>query len=80
MTDALLVVDVVNTFHHDDGEALLTSFRARLAAMVAVLRNARNDGRPPIVYINDAVGDWRGRVGGVHVVSSLDQAWLGARA
>jgi nicotinamidase-related amidase len=60
LTDALLVVDVVNTFHHDDGEALLASFRARLPAMVAVLRSAREDGRPPIVYINDAFGDWRG--------------------
>jgi hypothetical protein len=37
LTETLLVVDVVDTFHHDDGEALLTSFKSRLPAMVALL-------------------------------------------
>jgi len=30
MRDVLVVVDVINTFAHDDGGALLASFRDRL--------------------------------------------------
>ncbi len=60
MNDVLLVVDVVNTFDHEDGETLLASFRARLPAMVDTLKEAREDELLPIVYANDAFGDWRG--------------------
>jgi hypothetical protein len=39
--DVLLLVDVVNDFEHDDGDALLTSFRARHATLVGALDRAR---------------------------------------
>jgi nicotinamidase-related amidase len=60
LNDVLLVVDVVNTFDHEDGTALLASFRARLPAMVDTLEQARKDELLPVVYVNDAFGDWRG--------------------
>jgi len=41
MKDALLLVDVVNDFRHEDGEALLTSFRARQPRLVQALARAR---------------------------------------
>jgi nicotinamidase-related amidase len=64
MSDALLVVDVVNDFDHDQGGALLASFRARLPAMVEVLEDARASGLP-VVYANDAVGGWDGDAPGL---------------
>jgi nicotinamidase-related amidase len=60
LNDALLVLDVVNTFDHDDGDALLASFRSRLPAMAEALRRARDDETLPVFYANDAFGDWRG--------------------
>ncbi|HEY7603565.1 MAG TPA: isochorismatase family cysteine hydrolase [Gaiellaceae bacterium] len=60
MKDALLVVDVVNTFRHEDGEDLLASFRHRLERMTRSLAHARADPDLPVVYANDAFGDWTG--------------------
>ena len=59
MRDALLFVDVVNDFEHEDGERLLESFRARHERFVAALERARRDGLT-VVYANDTYGDWRG--------------------
>jgi nicotinamidase-related amidase len=42
-TDAVLVVDAVNPFRHEDAGRLLASFRERLAAMVAALAPARGE-------------------------------------
>jgi nicotinamidase-related amidase len=60
MKDALLVVDVVNTFRHEDGDALLASFRQRLETMSSVRADARADSGLPVIYVNDAHGDWTG--------------------
>jgi nicotinamidase-related amidase len=60
VNDALLVVDVVNTFRHEDGETLLASFRQRLATMTDVLSTARDDRNLPVLYVNDAHRDWTG--------------------
>jgi nicotinamidase-related amidase len=57
--DALLLVDVVNDFEHEDGEQLLESFRSRHAGFVRALEAARADGLT-VVYANDTFGDWRG--------------------
>jgi nicotinamidase-related amidase len=57
--DALLVIDVVNSFFHDDAGSLLASFRSRLAGMTEALALARR-GELPVIYVNDAQGDWRG--------------------
>jgi nicotinamidase-related amidase len=57
--DALLLVDVLNDFEHEDGEKLLGSFRSRHDGFVAALEGARADGLT-VVYANDTYGDWRG--------------------
>ncbi len=59
MRDALIVIDVVNTFDHEDGDALLASFRTRLPAMTQAIEEARAR-NAPIVYVNDAAGRWDG--------------------
>ena len=63
MKDALLLVDVVNDFRHEDGEALLASFRARQPRLVAALEDAR--GTIPVVYANDDWGRWDGNAPGM---------------
>ena len=57
MNAALLLVDVIKDFRHEDGGRLLASFRARHAALVGVLERARNEG-VPVVYANDNAGTW----------------------
>jgi hypothetical protein len=41
--DALLVIDVVQRFDHEDGEALLASLRRRLPGLRAAIDRARSD-------------------------------------
>jgi nicotinamidase-related amidase len=57
MRDALLLIDVVQGFDHEDGEALLRSFRERLGAMQALLERVRAAGIP-VVYVNDRGDAW----------------------
>jgi nicotinamidase-related amidase len=57
--DALLLVDVVNDFAHEDGERLLESFRGRQDGFVRALGQARAEGLT-VVYANDTFGDWHG--------------------
>jgi nicotinamidase-related amidase len=56
MNDALLLVDVINDFRHEDGHALLDSFRARQPVLVRAIADAR--GRIPVVYANDMRDRW----------------------
>jgi nicotinamidase-related amidase len=55
--DALLVVDVFNTFEHDDAERLLASFRDRGAAMARTIETARETD-VPVIYVNDDRDRW----------------------
>jgi nicotinamidase-related amidase len=55
--DALLVVDVLNDFEHEDGAKLLASFRDREKAMATALERARAAG-VPVVYVNDDRDRW----------------------
>jgi len=71
MADALLVVDVINTFTHDDADALLASFRRRLGGLEAALDDARREGTP-VIYANDANGRWDGDAP-AHVRDALHQ-------
>jgi nicotinamidase-related amidase len=64
MKDALLLVDVVNDFRHEDGEALLDSFRRRHAALVGALEDARA-AELPVVYANDNFRVWDGDAPGL---------------
>lgn len=59
MRDAFVLVDVVQTFEHEDGERLLESFRTRHGGFVAALERARADGLP-VIYANDNFGVWDG--------------------
>ena len=59
MKDALLFVDLLSDFEHEDGERLLASFRERHEGMVRALGRARGDDLP-VVYANDNYGVWDG--------------------
>jgi nicotinamidase-related amidase len=59
--DVLLVVDLFNDFHHEDGERLLASFRERASNMERALRAARAGG-VTVVYVNDGHARWDGDV------------------
>jgi len=63
MKDALLLVDVVNDFRHEDGGALLASFRQRHPRLVEALEWAR--GSIPVLYANDDWGRWDGNAPGL---------------
>jgi nicotinamidase-related amidase len=75
MNDALLLVDVVNDFLHEDGHALLASFRARHDGLVSELRRAR--GSIPVIYANDDWGRWDGDAPGL-VRSAVERGRGGA--
>ncbi len=57
MARALLLVDVIKDFLHEDGDRLLESYRERHAALLAAVRDARAS-REPVVYANDVAGNW----------------------
>lgn len=57
MRDALVVIDLLQRFDHEDGDALLSSLRGRLPGLVDALGRARADGTP-VVYVNDLDGRW----------------------
>jgi nicotinamidase-related amidase len=59
VTDAFLLVDVLNDFEHEDGRRLLESFRTRHDGFVQALGRARADGFM-VAYANDTYGDWHG--------------------
>ena len=59
MKDALLLVDVLNDFRHEDGERLLESFRMRHEGMERALSEARSGG-VPVIYAQDSRGVWDG--------------------
>jgi nicotinamidase-related amidase len=54
---ALLLVDVIKDFLHEDGEQLLVSYRARHPALLRTLEEAREAGTP-VFYANDNAGAW----------------------
>ena len=59
MRDVLLIVDILDDFGHDDGDALLASLRERARYVEATLAAARRAG-VPLVYANDHHGVWDG--------------------
>jgi len=54
---ALLVVDMLNTYEHDDADQLAASVKAVLPQIVQLLERARRED-VPVVYVNDNYGDW----------------------
>jgi nicotinamidase-related amidase len=59
---ALLLVDVIKDFEHEDGERLLASFERRHAGLVRALAEARAEKRP-VLYANDDPGTWQSDAG-----------------
>jgi nicotinamidase-related amidase len=62
--DALLVIDAISDFGHEDGGKLLASFRERLPAMREALARAREN-NISVVYVNDHHGRWDGDARGL---------------
>ncbi|MFJ8159972.1 cysteine hydrolase family protein [Streptomyces sp. NPDC096136] len=59
---ALIVIDMLNTYEHEDAEVLVRSVREALPGVGAVLGRARGAGAP-VVYVNDNFGRWRSHHG-----------------
>jgi len=55
---AILLVDVINDFEFDEGEALLALAWRALPQIEALLVRAREAG-VPVIYVNDNFGHWR---------------------
>jgi nicotinamidase-related amidase len=71
MTDpktALVVIDMLNRYDHEDAELLIGSVRKVVPRMAKLIERAQ-EADVPIVYVNDNYGDW-----------SADRAALCARA
>ena len=57
MKSALIVVDMLNAYDHEDAEVLVRSVREALPAMRRIVERAQREG-VPVVYVNDNHGDW----------------------
>jgi nicotinamidase-related amidase len=57
MNSAVLVVDMLNPYDHEDAGRLVASVRDALPAMRQLLERARAQ-EIPVVYVNDNHGDW----------------------
>jgi nicotinamidase-related amidase len=57
MRSAIVVVDMLNSYDHEDSERLMASVREALPAMLELLARGRKQD-VPIVYVNDNYGDW----------------------
>jgi len=55
---ALLLIDVLTTFHFPDGDAILKRALAMRDALLKLKARARQAGIP-VLYANDNFGDWR---------------------
>lgn len=59
---ALIVIDMLNTYTHEDAEALVPSVHEALPGIAALLKLARAS-ESPVVYVNDNFGEWRSHHG-----------------
>lgn len=61
-TTALVIIDMLNTYEHEDADRLIPSVARALPAVVDLLEQAR--GRElPVIYANDNFGKWRSHHG-----------------
>jgi nicotinamidase-related amidase len=54
---ALIVIDMLNRYEHDDAEPLRESVRAVIEPMARLVAKAKEAGAC-LVYVNDNPGDW----------------------
>ncbi|MFC9342343.1 cysteine hydrolase family protein [Streptomyces sp. NPDC057020] len=59
---ALIVIDMLNTYEHEDAGVLARSVRTALPGVNALLERARA-AEAPVVYVNDNFGRWRSHHG-----------------
>ncbi|MEU8531182.1 MULTISPECIES: isochorismatase family cysteine hydrolase [Streptomyces] len=59
---ALIVIDMLNAYAHDDAEALVPSVRESLPGITMLLRHAHAS-ESPVIYVNDNFGEWRSHHG-----------------
>jgi nicotinamidase-related amidase len=57
MREALVVVDMLNTYEHEDGERLADNARIALPAIERTIESARDSG-DELIYVNDNYGNW----------------------
>ncbi|MGW9043444.1 cysteine hydrolase family protein [Streptomyces lydicus] len=55
---ALIVIDMLNSYEHEDAELLLPSVRKALPQITGLLDRARGSGID-VIYVNDNFGLWR---------------------
>lgn len=71
---ALVVIDMINTYEHEDAELLLPHARAVVPVLVDLIARAR-EASVPVIYANDNFGEWRSHHGEI-----LDTALAGPHA
>ncbi|MFJ4834451.1 cysteine hydrolase family protein [Streptomyces sp. NPDC088747] len=71
---ALIVIDMINTYGHDDADLLVPSVAKTIPALSRLLERARS-AEAPVIYVNDNFGEWRSHHGEL-----LDQALAGPHA
>jgi nicotinamidase-related amidase len=54
---ALLVVDMLNTYEHEDADRLAASVKDAVPQIADLIERARSED-VPLVYVNDNYGDW----------------------
>jgi nicotinamidase-related amidase len=54
---ALLVIDMLNAYEHDDADLLAESVRPAVPRIAELIERARAED-VPVVYVNDNYGDW----------------------
>jgi len=59
---ALIVIDMINTYGHEDAELLLPSAQRAVPVVAELLDRARK-ADVPVVYANDNFGSWRSHQG-----------------
>ncbi|MFF4185008.1 cysteine hydrolase family protein [Streptomyces sp. NPDC001691] len=59
---ALIVIDMINTYDHEDAELLLPSVEEVLPTVAELLARARRSD-VPVIYANDNFGEWRSHHG-----------------
>ena len=57
MTSALIVVDMLNTYEHDDADRLTRNVETVVEPLAELIGRADDDG-VELIYVNDNYGDW----------------------
>src|SRR5215211_266126 len=55
---ALVVIDMINTYDHEDAERLRESAERAVPVIGELVKRARDAGAP-VIYVNDNFGQWR---------------------